>query len=335
MQLHFSFIIPVYNRPDEIHELLQSFVGLKTTLDYEIVIVEDGSKIPSNSIVDQFKSKLNISYFSKGNTGPGDSRNYGMQRAKGNYYIILDSDCILPENYLSAVDNSLKLDYVDCFGGPDAAHKSFSNLQKAINFSMTSFITTAGIRGHKKSVDKFQPRSFNMGISKEAFITSKGFGLIHPGEDPDLSIRLWELGFKTRLIPEAFVYHKRRISWNSFFIQVHKFGMVRPILNVWHPNSKKITYWLPSLFCIGFMVSIGLLFFNINGLIVAYMLYFVMAFILALISTKSIIVAMMSLLAICIQFVGYGYGFLKSTIIVDLLNKRPEDHFPTLFFKAK
>ncbi|WP_159021021.1 glycosyltransferase [Algibacter sp. L3A6] len=335
MQLEFSFIIPVYNRPDETQELLESFVGLKTDTDFEIVIVEDGSTLSSKSIVDAFKNKLNISYYFKENSGPGDSRNYGMQRAKGNYFIILDSDCILPSQYLSEVEKGLEANYVDCFGGPDAAHQSFTNLQKAINFSMTSFITTGGIRGNKKSVDTFEPRSFNMGLSKVAFLASSGFGRIHPGEDPDLSIRLWNLGFKTTLIPEAFVYHKRRISWSNFYKQVHKFGMVRPILNSWHPSTKKITYWFPTLFCFGFVFSILLLLVNINFGLIAYSLYFGVALLLALISTKNIVVSILAIPAIIIQFFGYGYGFLKSTIAVSVLNKDPENHFPKLFFKSK
>lgn len=226
MKLNISFIIPVYNRPDEIEELLLSFVALKTNHKYEIVIVEDGSTKGSKQVAELFSEKLNISYYLKKNSGPGDSRNFGMKKAKGNYFIILDSDCILPSQYLDAVLESLNKEYVDCFGGPDAAYKKFSNLQKAINFAMTSFITTGGIRGNKNCVDRFQPRSFNMGISKEAFKKSKGFGRIHPGEDPDLSIRLWNLGYKTKLITEAFVYHKRRISWSKFYTQVNKFGLV-------------------------------------------------------------------------------------------------------------
>ncbi|GAL61112.1 glycosyltransferase [Algibacter lectus] len=335
MQLEFSFIIPVYNRPDETQELLESFVGLKTDTDFEIVIVEDGSTLSSKSIVDAFKNKLDISYYFKENSGPGDSRNYGMQRAKGNYFIILDSDCILPPQYLSEVEKGLEANYVDCFGGPDAAHQSFTNLQKAINFSMTSFITTGGIRGNKKSVDTFQPRSFNMGLSKVAFLASSGFGRIHPGEDPDLSIRLWNLGFKTTLISEAFVFHKRRISWSNFYKQVNKFGMVRPILNSWHPSTKKITYWFPTLFCLGFVFAVLLFLVNINLGLIAYLLYFGVAFLLALISTKNIVVSILAIPAIIIQFFGYGYGFLKSTIAVSVLNKDPENHFPKLFFKSK
>ncbi len=334
MQLQYSFIIPVYNRPDETLELLQSFEGLNTNTHFEIVIVEDGSSISSKEIVDTFSDKLNISYYFKKNSGPGDSRNYGMNMAKGNYFIILDSDCILPENYLTEVEKSLEADYVDCFGGPDAAHQSFTNLQKAINFSMTSFITTGGIRGDKKSLDKFQPRSFNMGISKEAFEASKGFGNIHPGEDPDLSIRLWNLGYKTKLIPEAKVFHKRRISWSKFYTQVNKFGLVRPILNKWHPSTKKITYWFPTVFCIGFIIALMLLLlFNFKWLFYGYLLYFVLAFTLALVSTKSLVVSVLSIPAICIQFFGYGYGFFKSTWAVGVLNRNPETYFPKLFFK--
>lgn len=335
MELNISFIIPVYNRPDEIEELLQSFVDQKTNYPYEIVIVEDGSSNTSKHIVKLFSNQLNISYFFKDNSGPGDSRNFGMQQAKGNYFIILDSDCILPPHYMDAVLTSLNKNYVDCFGGPDAAHKSFSNLQKAINFSMTSFITTGGIRGNKNSVDTFQPRSFNMGISKEAFEKSKGFGRIHPGEDPDLSIRLWNLGYKTKLIPEAYVYHKRRISWSKFYTQVNKFGMVRPILNKWHPKTKKLTYWFPSLFVIGLIISIALLLLGLKHLFLLYVIYFVLAFIVSLIETKSLSVAIMSMFAIGIQFFGYGYGFIKSTFHIGVLNKEPEEIFPNLFFKVK
>ncbi|MEN3322436.1 glycosyltransferase [Mariniflexile soesokkakense] len=334
MQLQFSFIIPVYNRPDETQELLQSFVGLKADDKFEIIIVEDGSTISSKEVVDAFASTLDISYYLKENTGPGDSRNFGMQKAKGNYFIILDSDCILPENYLLEVEKSLKQNYVDCFGGPDAAHKSFSDLQKAINFSMTSFITTGGIRGNKKSVDTFQPRSFNMGISKEAFLASKGFGFIHPGEDPDLSIRLWDLGYKTTLIPEAFVYHKRRISWNKFYKQVYKFGLVRPILNSWHPSTKKITYWFPTVFSLGFFMAVLFLAFQIKLFIMLYVIYFILALLTALFTTKNIVVSVLALVAICVQFFGYGYGFLKSTLAVDVFKKNPEIHFPNLFFKS-
>ena len=335
MQLQFSFIIPVYNRPDEIQELLQSFVALETNNDYEIVIVEDGSTISSKEVSESFNSKLNISYFFKENSGPGDSRNFGMNHAKGNYFIILDSDCILPSHYLDEVIKGLKTDYVDCFGGPDAAHESFTSLQKAINFSMTSFITTGGIRVKKNSIGKFQPRSFNMGISKKAFEDSKGFGTIHPGEDPDLSIRLWNLGYRTKLIPEAYVFHKRRISWKKFYKQVYKFGMVRPILNKWHPSTQKVTYWFPTLFCLGLLVAIGLFFINVKWLLFMYILYFIVAFVIALISTKSLSVSLLSLMAILVQFFGYGYGFFRSTLLLKFHKERPEMVFPDLFYKLK
>ncbi|WP_282122215.1 glycosyltransferase [Algibacter mikhailovii] len=333
MQLQFSFIIPVYNRPEEIQELLQSFEALEGTMAYEIVIIEDGSTKPSKTIVESFQNRLNISYFIKANSGPGDSRNYGMQRAKGNYFIILDSDCILPKDYLQVVEDHLKREFVDCYGGPDAAHESFTNLQKAINFSMTSMITTGGIRGRKNSLDKFQPRSFNMGLSKKAFEATNGFGRIHPGEDPDLSIRLWDLGFKTKLIVEAYVYHKRRISWRTFYKQVHKFGLVRPILNFWHPSTKKFTYWFPTLFILGLIACLVLSVFNFTWPLILYMLYFVTAFVMALIETKSLTVSFLAIPAILIQFFGYGYGFLKSTLAVSTLKKDPEIHFPKLFFK--
>ncbi len=328
-----SFIIPVYNRPDEIEELLESFTKLNGQLTFEIVIVEDGSTLRADTCVATYSKALNISYYFKPNSGPGSSRNYGMTMAKGKYFIILDSDCILPKTYLTAVLTQLNKHYVDCFGGPDRAHSSFTELQKAINFSMTSFITTGGIRGHKLSVNKFQPRSFNMGISKEAFKTTKGFGRIHPGEDPDLSIRLKKIGFKTMLIPEAYVFHKRRISWAKFYKQVHKFGLTRPILNTWYPETQKLTYWFPTIFCLGLMFSLLLLIFNFKYAIAMYIFYFAISFLVALVTTRQLKVAILSVLAISIQFFAYGYGFLKSTIKLNTSSLDAEKQFPHLFFK--
>jgi len=330
--LVFSFIIPVYNRPHEIKELLESFLNFEGEHTFEIVIIEDGSSKTSEDIVNTFQSQLDIAYYYKANSGPGDSRNFGMQKAKGNYFIILDSDVILPSHYLIEVKKFLDKSYYDCFGGPDAAHASFTTLQKAINFAMTSFITTGGIRGGKQQVEDFQPRSFNMGLSKTAFLASGGFGKIHPGEDPDLALRLHKLGFNTTLIETAFVYHKRRISWSKFYKQVHKFGMVRPILNQWHPTSKSLVYWFPSLFSLGLLISIILLPFNITLPLYLYAFYFVVVFILALISNKSMTVAFQVMLAIVVQFFGYGYGFIKSTFNLVVLGKHPEEAFPQLFF---
>ncbi|MGB5667382.1 MAG: glycosyltransferase [Maribacter sp.] len=325
-------MIPVFNRPNEIKELLQSLVHQTFTKPFEIVIVEDGSTISSEGIVETFNDSLNISYFKKENSGPGDSRNYGMERATGNYFIVLDSDCILPPNYLKEVERSLDKNFVHCYGGPDAAHESFTITQKAINYAMTSIFSTGGIRGGKSSITKFQPRSFNMGISKEVFKKVGGYGKIHPGEDPDLTIRIWKAGYETKLIPEAFVYHKRRIDWNKFFIQVNKFGMVRPILNKWHPGTAKITYWFPALFCLGFIVSIILIFVNIYQPILVYGLYFVLVFLDSLLKNKSLSVALLSIIAVCIQFVGYGLGFLKSTFWINFSHKKPKEIFPKLFF---
>lgn len=331
--MFFSFIVPVYNRPDEIDELLESLTMFTSSIPFEVVIVEDGSTIPCENIIEKYTPKLTISYYFKSNSGPGDSRNYGMTLAKGDYYIILDSDCIIPPNYLSQVQKSLEEEYVDCFGGPDAALDSFSDIQKAINFTMTSFLTTGGIRGGSEKVDKFQPRSFNMGLSKKAFEASNGFGNIHPGEDPDLSIRLWNLDFKTKLIKNAFVYHKRRISWEKFQIQVNKFGKARPILNFWYPEYTKITFWFPSLFLLGFLFSALLAIFKIYFFIALYGFYFSLLFISSLLSNKSLKIALYSLWATIIQFYGYGKGFLQSYYKISVLKQKPQEAFPELFFK--
>ncbi len=333
MKLFFSFIIPVFNRPNEIKELLDSLLLQTYSESFEVVIVEDGSSISSETIIEAYANKLTLSYLTKANSGPGDSRNYGMRRAKGNYFIVLDSDCILPPQYLNEVNMALEKDYVDCFGGPDAAHESFTLVQKAINYAMTSFLTTGGIRGGKTAVDKFQPRSFNMGISKMAFHATGGYGNIHPGEDPDLTIRIWNAGFKTKLIADAYVYHKRRVDWYKFYTQVNKFGMVRPILNQRYPETRKITYWFPSLFCIGFLLALLFLALGLSFLLYFYVVYFLLLFIDAILKNKSLAIALLAMAAVCIQFFGYGYGFLKSTIMLNFSPKKPEEMFPKLFFK--
>lgn len=333
MERSFSFVIPVYNRPNEIEELLQSLTQQTYSKPFEVVIIEDGSTLPSNEVVSGFRTELSITYLQKPNSGPGDSRNYGMRRAGGDYFIILDSDCVLTPTYLEIVDKALRKNYVDCYGGPDAAHQSFSLVQKAINYAMTSFLTTGGIRGNRKAVGKFQPRSFNMGISQEAFDATGGFGKIHPGEDPDLSIRLWKKGFTTALIHDAFVYHKRRIDWSKFFTQVRKFGTVRPILNKWHPKTAKATYWFPTLFCSGFIIAVVLWSVGLLLPMLLFALYFLLIFLDSLIKNKSIAIALLSLLAVVIQFAGYGYGFLKSSLLLAFSPKEPQELFPEVFFQ--
>lgn len=329
----FSLIIPVYNRPQEIDELLKSLVLQNYQQEFEVVVVEDGSTVSCEDVVADYKSNLAVSYYFKENSGPGDSRNYGMLKAKGDYFIIFDSDCIIPPNYLSEVEKQLTLDYVDCFGGPDKALDSFSDVQKAINFAMTSFITTGGIRGGSEKISKFQPRSFNMGISKKAFEASNGFGKIHPGEDPDLSIRLWQLGFETKLFDQAFVYHKRRIDWSKFYNQVNKFGKARPILDFWYPNYSKLTFYLPTLFLLGVIVSIVAAIFHIYIPLIMLSIYIELLFIIALLQTKSFKIGLLAVFATLIQFYGYGSGFLKSLILVRILKIKPQKAFPKLFFK--
>ncbi|EHO09960.1 hypothetical protein HMPREF9714_01645 [Myroides odoratimimus CCUG 12901] len=330
--MYFSFIIPVYNRPDEVDELLESLTKQTYKEAFEVVIVEDGSKEDSRAVVSKYEDRLEISYYYKANSGPGASRNYGMERAKGEYFIVLDSDCIIPQEYLTTVDQYLKEEYVDCFGGPDAALASFSDVQKAINYSMTSVLTTGGIRGAGERIGKFQPRSFNMGISKKAFLASGGFGKIHPGEDPDLTIRLWKLGFDTQLLSKAYVYHKRRIDWNKFFIQVNKFGKARPILNQRYPETSKITYWFPALFMAGLLLSIIMTYYTFV-FILCYIFYFLLVFLGCLIKEKNFKISLLALVAIFIQFYGYGIGFVKSSYILFVKRQEAEVGMPEMFFK--
>ena len=315
MKLNFSIIIPVYNRPQEIDELLESLTKQDFSDDFEVLVIEDGSTEKSESIVEKYTSKLNLKYFYKENSGAGASRNFGMQKASGNYFIILDSDVIAPNQYLLEVQKKLETNFTDAFGGPDAAHKSFTNLQKAINYSMTSVLTTGGIRGNKNSVGKFQPRSFNLGLSKRAFQKTQGFSKMKNGEDIDLTFRLWENSFETQLIEKAFVYHKRRSTVQQFFKQTFGFGTARPILNKKYPETAKLTYWFPSLFIIGLDISIILAFFGLNQLLYFYGFYFVLIFIDSLFQNKNIYVAFLSMITSLVQFLGYGLGFLESKFL--------------------
>lgn len=330
--ISFSFIIPVYNRPDEIEELLLSFTKQDNCTSFEIVIIEDGSVNSSDKIVLKYSNQLNISYYQKSNSGPGDSRNFGMIKAKGNYFIILDSDCILPNDYLTNVITSLKNNYVDCFGGIDDSHHTFSNFQKAVNFSMTSFITTAGVRGSVKNKKNFQARSFNMGISKKAFEITNGFGNIHPGEDPDLSLRIAKLNLSTSLFEKVKVFHKRRINIKAFFSQVYKFGSVRPIINKWHPDSIKFVFWLPSLILCYFLLSTCLLFYNIYIPFYFIVFYYFLVFLSSLIIYKNFTIAFYSIITSIIQTFGYGIGFFKSKVKILLSSEKMEKLFPKYFF---
>lgn len=338
MELHFSVIIPIFNRPEELLELLDSLSKQQFDKPFEIIVVEDGSQLKSDKVIEQF-DKLNIKYFLKKNSGPGDSRNYGMNKATGNYFIILDSDCILPDYYLKEVKTALQFNYTDAYGGADTAHESFTVIQKAINYSMTSLITTGGLRGNDKVKSKFQPRSFNMGISKKAFIKTQGFSKQYFGEDIDLTFKLWANNFETQFIPKAFVYHKRRTSWKQFFKQTFNFGAARPILNNMHPGSAKSTYCFPSLFILGMLLAICLFVFGYTVLLKFYGVYFVLIFLDAMYKNwcegraciKSFIIGLYAVIATLVQFFGYGFGFLRSFFRLQILKRTKEEAFPKMF----
>lgn len=339
VDLYFSVIIPIYNRPEELLELLNSLSAQKYDKPFEIIVVEDGSRLRSDHIVGQFNGSLDIKYFYKENSGPGNSRNHGMEKAIGNYFIILDSDCILPEQYLNEVYNTLQNNFTDAYGGPDAAHASFTTIQKAINYSMTSLLTTGGLRGSENVKSKFQPRSFNMGISKKAFIQTKGFSKQHFGEDIDLTFKLWDHQFETQFIAKAFVYHKRRTSWKQFFNQTFNFGAARPVLNKMHSGSAKITYWFPSLFIAGLLLAVCLCIFGNSLLLKVYGVYFIFILIDSTYKNRcgekfclnAFVTGFYSVIAALVQFFGYGSGFLRSFFRLHVLNRSKEKTFPKMF----
>lgn len=307
---YFSVIVPVYNRIDEVRDLLKS-LSEQTLKDFEVVIVEDGSTLPCKEVVDQYASQIDIQYFHKSNEGRSIARNYGLEHAHGEYFVFFDSDCVIPEKYFEILSAKLKEHYTDCFGGPDAAHDSFTDVQKAINYSMTSFLTTGGIRGGKVKLDKFVPRSFNMGYSRKVWETIGGFREMF-SEDIDMSTRVRQAGFSIQLIREAYVYHKRRTSLKSFSRQIYVFGMSRITLKLLYPDSLKLVHCLPALFVIGSVAMILLAIFWRWWAILPLAAYILALLITAIISTRSLKIGFMAVLTSIIQLGGYGSGFIKA-----------------------
>jgi glycosyltransferase involved in cell wall biosynthesis len=310
----FSIIIPVYNRPDEVEELLLSLTN-QTDKEFEVIIVEDGSTLMCENICTQFSKQLDVNYFYKENTGPGGSRNFGAKQAHGEYLLILDSDCIIPENYIKNVRTELTNHPCDAFGGADAAHDSFSNMQKAVNYAMTSFFTTGGIRGGKKdTLEKFHPRSFNMGIKADVYKDLGGFSDMRYGEDIDFSIRIFEAGYSVRLFPNAFVYHKRRTNIRKFYLQVFHSGEARIVLWKKHPNSLKFVHFLPSCFVVGSILV--LIFGFLKPAIWCLLAIFCLTiFIDSTLKSKKITIGFLSIITSFTQLFGYGLGFFKGIFL--------------------
>lgn len=318
--MKYSFIIPVFNRPDEVDELLQSLEG-QTIKDFEVILVEDGSNDRCEAVAAKFSDRLDIHYFFKENGGPGPARNYGAERASGEYLLILDSDCVLPEGYLQAIEDELGQAPADAFGGPDRAHESFTDLQKAINYSMTSFFTTGGIRGGKKKMDRFYPRSFNMGVRKDLYEKLGGFSGMRFGEDIDFSIRIFESGASCRLFPEAFVWHKRRTDFRKFFRQVHNSGIARINLEKRHPGTLKLVHLLPAAFTVSCMT------------IVIPIFYSLVIFCDSTLRNRSLHIGILSVPAAFIQLTGYGTGFIRAWWRRCVLGKPEFEAYRKTFYK--
>ena len=328
--MKYSIIVPVYNRPDEVDELLQSLTT-QSLQDFEVIVVEDGSTIPCKDVCDKYAGVLALHYYNKPNSGPGQSRNYGAERAQGQWLIILDSDVVLPEGYLKAVDNSIENSELMAWGGPDASHPSFTPVQKAISYSMTSFFTTGGIRGGKTKLDKFYPRSFNMGIRRDVYQELGGFSKMRFGEDIDFSYRIVEAGYKTRLLPDAWVWHKRRTDLRKFFRQVYNSGIARINLSKRHPGTLKLVHLLPMVFTVGVLAlllcwvamlclvaatpaKVGTTLTLLLSLIILspILLYSGVILIDSTMQNRSLRVGLLSVPAAFTQLMGYGFGFLEA-----------------------
>ena len=315
----FSVIVPVYNRIEEVKDLLTS-LSAQECKDFEVIIVEDGSTMPCREEVNSYKDKIDVSYYLKENEGRSIARNYGLERAKGDYFIFFDSDCVIPSDYFRKLGIALNSNPLDCFGGPDAAHESFSDTQKAINYSMTSFLTTGGIRGGKIQLEKFTPRTFNMGFSRKVYDKVGGFREMF-SEDIDMSTRIRNAGFSLSLIHPAFVYHKRRVDFKKFLRQVYVFGMSRITLKLLYPGSLKLVHALPALAVIigAILVICGI--FISPWFLLPIGVYLLAVFIMAWISTKSFVIALKAIPASVIQIVGYGCGFIKAYFLKIFLRR--------------
>ena len=311
--MFFSIIIPLYNRPQEIDELLHTLTQ-QSYAQFEVLVVEDGSKKDAKSIVEGYQNQLDVKYYYKENEGQGFSRNYGFARANGDYFIVFDSDCLIPADYLETVKNYLLENLLDAYGGPDGAHESFTAVQKAISYSMTSPFTTGGIRGNRKHIGRFHPRSFNMGISREVWEKSGGFILTRLGEDIEFSIRIHSLGFKIGLIPDAVVFHKRRTDFRQFYKQLHFFGRARINIYKHFPTELKAVHFFPALFTIFLMISLVVNLFNhpvagITNFLLA--VYILLIFFHSWNANKSAKVAFLSIIAAFVQLTAYGLGFMQ------------------------
>lgn len=316
--MKYSFIVPVYNRPDEVDELLDSLTR-QTLTGFEVIVVEDGSAVPCAEVCRKYADRLDLHYFDKPNSGPGQSRNYGVERAQGEYVIILDSDVVLPEDYLQAVDDGLRRSPADAFGGPDSAHSSFTDTQKAISYSMTSFFTTGGIRGGKKKLDKFYPRSFNMGVRRDVYQRLGGFSRMRFGEDIDFSIRIFKAGCRCRLFPEAWVWHKRRTDFRKFFRQVYNSGIARINLYKKYPESLKLVHLLPMVFTVGVlsMLVLALVLLLACPLCAWFPLLPLLLYALIILADSSrqnhsMRIGVLSIVAAYTQLMGYGFGFINA-----------------------
>ena len=308
--MKYSVIIPVYNRIDEIEDLLHS-LSLQTNKNFEVIIVEDGSTMPCADTVKKYDGPIDVKYFYKDNEGRSIARNYGMERATGDYFIFFDSDCVIPPEYFARLDYALSSRPLDCFGGPDAAHDSFSDTQKAINYSMTSFLTTGGIRGGKIQLEKFTPRTFNMGFSRRVYEKVGGFREMF-SEDTDCSTRIKNAGCSIGLVRDAFVYHKRRVDFRKFLRQVYVFGMSRITLYLLYPDSLKVVHMLPALAVMGALALTALGLAVSPWFFLPLGLYLTAIWICALAATKSVKIACLSIPASIIQLGGYGCGFIKA-----------------------
>lgn len=317
--MKFSIIVPVYNRIDEVADLLES-LSRQTVNNFELVLVEDGSTQPCKDVVKLYEGKFPIQYYYKENEGRSIARNYGMERAEGDYFIFFDSDCVVPEDYFEKLQAQYEAMPVDCFGGPDAAHDSFSTTQKAINYSMTSFLTTGGIRGGKISLEKFTPRTFNMGFARRVYEKVGGFREMF-SEDIDMSTRIRNAGFSISLYPDQYVYHKRRVDFKKFFRQVYVFGMSRITLKLLYPGSMKAVHFLPAMFVLGSIALILLSIFVSPYWILPLVAYLLAIFIAALFATKSFVIALKAVPASIIQLSGYGLGFIKAYVTKIILRR--------------
>ncbi len=335
-----SVITPSYNRASELEHLMRSISAQSIDHNlFELIISDDGSTDDTEALINswQEKASFSIKYISQENKGPGAARNHGLEKSIGELILFIDSDCEAHPKWIETIVDEYHKSEFDACGGPDGGKKDFTLLQKAIDYSMTSFFTTGGMRGHsEKMISKFYPRTHNMGVKRDKYEAVGGFGNLRHGQDIEFSHRIRTSGGKIRFIKNALVYHRRRTSLRQFIKQVFNWGVARINLGKIDTAMLEPVHFLPSL-SILLSLFIILIIYQLDwGISEIFLLFFSPLSIICLLGAlnkKDLRVFPILLLVIPIQIFGYGLGFLQAYIRRFIFNEAELVGFKKNYYK--